>query len=828
MNNKSKWTFNPVNYEKAYPLSEGAGISIYTAQLLLNRGIDTVEAINNFLRIPHRLEMVSWDKKTSESIGQLIKEAIESKDIITVHGDYDVDGVTGAGVLSQFLKNKGANFNYYLPDRFGDGYGLNPNVIKRLAEQGTKILITADCGISNHDEIDLAKSLGIKVIITDHHTLPKTLPNADYIFHPALSENKDFHILSGVGTAFQLVCDIDPMITSVIDNSLDDYIDLAVMGTIADISPLKGINRQIVQFGISKMRYSKRIGFLKLVEKAGIKIESLTARDISFKIAPRINAAGRMNKAVLALDILLSESEQEADILSEKLEELNNQRRELSDKTLKEVEELIETECDLENDKAIIISGEHFHHGVIGIICSKVVEKYNRPAFIMANEGEYSRGSARSNSFNLVDALNYAKELLTKHGGHKGAAGWSLKSENISDFKSKILEYANNNLTKDDLISKTEIEVSIPVDKIDYYLYRELQELEPFGLNNPSPIIAMKDCLVRNQTVSKNGVHLFFEASNPDNPEKSIKVNYWNGAVNYPLDEKIDLIYSITENFWQGKISLQLKAEKIKSQDLEINQNSNPKKITKIERDKSIEIDFPVSQLMTESIQSGYLSSYLGQHLVNFPSQINEFKNKVNVIDKRSCINRFQELKDLCKKYNSENIFVFSRGKLDTDLFKDQKTVSKNGQKHLVIWDLPLKKEYLHHIMNIIEVDYIYMFFEKQNDSEKQINAGTLREILKYLYVNTDNLNNFVNTCTKFLNIERKHISLALSFLIEAKYILIDDNKNFLKIPETGLRLTELESYRNYVKDLDEYNSFYNIMLRGSLDKINSIIGVKI
>ncbi|RYX99707.1 single-stranded-DNA-specific exonuclease RecJ, partial [bacterium] len=499
LNNKSDWIFNPINYEVAYPLSESLGVSIYTAQLLLNRGIDNTEDANRFLTIPHQLEMVSWDKQTSKSIGKLFKQAIEAQDLITVHGDYDVDGVTGAALLSQFLKNKGANFNYYLPDRFGDGYGLNPNVVKKLAEQGTKILITADCGISNNDEISLAKSLGIKVIITDHHTLPEILPEADYIFHPGLSEDKSFHILSGVGTAFQLICDIDKMLDSVIENSLDDYVDLAVMGTIADISPLKGINRQIVQFGISKMKNSKRIGFLKLAEKAGIKLDLLTTRDISHKISPRINAAGRMNKAVAALELLLAETEEEAENLAQKLEDLNNQRRELSEKTFKEVEEIIAKEIDLDKEKAIVIAGEDFHHGVIGIICSRVLEKYNRPAFIMAKEGEFSRGSARSNNINLVEALGSAEDILVKFGGHHGAAGWSVRTDDINILKKRILEYAEKALNSDDLAPKVNVEVQIPVDKIDYYLYRELQDLAPFGLKNPEPIIGMKDCLIKDQ-----------------------------------------------------------------------------------------------------------------------------------------------------------------------------------------------------------------------------------------------------------------------------------------------------------------------------------------
>lgn len=824
MRNNSEWIFNPINYEKAYPLSEQIGVSLYTAQLLINRDIQTPEESNIFLTVPHHLEMRSWDINTSNKIGELIKEAIKNQDLITVHGDYDVDGVTGASVLSQFLKNKGANFNYYLPDRFGDGYGLNPNVIKNLAENGTKVLITADCGISNNNEIDLAKSLGIKVIVTDHHTLPEILPNADYIFHPALSDNKDFHILSGVGTAFQLICDIDKMIDSVKDSRLDDYIDLVVMGTIADISPLKGINRQIVQFGLSKMKNTNRIGLLKLFEKSNIKIKELTARDISHKISPRINAAGRMNKAVIALELLLSETEEEAEILSQRLEDLNNQRRELSEKTFKEVEEIITNEIDLDKEKAIIIAGEHFHHGVIGIICSRVLDKYNRPVFIMAKEGEFSRGSTRSHSINVVDALKSAEDILVKFGGHHGAAGWSVKTENIDLFKQKILEFMDKNLTSKDLIPKINIEVEIPVDKIDYYVYRELQDLEPFGLTNPEPVIGMRNCIIKDQYLSKNGLHLFFTVLNPENPEKTIKASYWYGGTNYPLPDKANIIYSINENSWQGKISLQLKINNIQEEKKE--EVLPIKKLTKIEKETSLEIEFPIKELMTESINSGYLSGSFGQHKVNFPRDIKTYEKKLNVIDKRSCINRFIELEKLYKEFGFENISIFSTGKVNIDCFKEIKSPN-NTQKHLVIWDLPLKKQHIHHIINIIEADNIYMFFEKNNNHNKTINANILKDILKNLYVNTDSMNNFVNSCFE-LNLEKKHISIALEFLTEAKYILNSDNKNFLRIPEQGIRLSELNSYKNYIQDIEEYELFCNIMLKGSLNKINDIIGVKI
>ncbi|MBC7473471.1 MAG: single-stranded-DNA-specific exonuclease RecJ, partial [Candidatus Sericytochromatia bacterium] len=557
-----EWNFKPLDHEKASQLSESVGISIYTAQLLINRGINTSEEAQNFLKVPHHLEMESWDTKTSHAIGLRLIKAIQNKEKITVHGDYDVDGVTGAGVLAQFLKSKGANFDYFLPDRFGDGYGVSSNTIKNLFEQGTKILITADCGISNNKEVDLANSLGMEVIITDHHTLPEILPNALYIFHPGLSKDEKFHILSGVGTAFQLIHDINDMIPSIKDIPIEDYLDLVTIGTIADISPLKGINRSLVQYGLNKIKNTKRLGLLTLMENSGIKTETFSTRDISHKIVPRLNAAGRMNKATLSLELLLSETEEEAQALSKRLEELNKQRQELCETTLVEIEELIEKEVNLKTDKAIVVAKEGFHHGVIGILCSRVVEKYHRPVFIMAIEGEHSRGSARSTNVNLVNALKSAESLVDKFGGHHGAAGWSLKTDNLEDFRKQILLYMSTNLNEDQIKQKIEVEVEIPIDKIDYYIYRELQELEPFGLTNPEPTIGIRDCQIDGQNISKNGSHLFFQALGTN---KSIKTNFWYGATSYPLDEKIDMIYSVMENSWQGRISLQLKAKYVRN-----------------------------------------------------------------------------------------------------------------------------------------------------------------------------------------------------------------------------------------------------------------------
>lgn len=823
-----EWNFQTINFEKALPISKKLGITVYTAQLLLNRGITTPEEALNFLNVPTKLITKSFDKLTAEAIGKRLLEAIKKKELITVHGDYDVDGVTGAAVLCQFLKSKGANFNYYLPDRFGDGYGLSLNTIEMLAGNETKVIITADCGISNDSEIKLANEYGIDVVVTDHHTLPEELPPAKYIFHPATVEDEGFHILSGVGTAFQLICDIDEMIPSQFEVPLEDYLDLVAMGTIADISPLKGINRSLVQYGVSMFRRTKRKGLLKLMELTGCKTENITPVDISFKIVPRLNAAGRMNKAVLALELLLAETDEEADKLARFLEELNRQRQELCEKMFQELEEIISNEINLDSDKAIVIAKEGLHHGVIGIICSRIAEKYSRPVFIMTIEGEISRGSGRSSNLHLVDALKSVSDLLVKYGGHKGAAGWTVKTENIDQFRKKILDFTNSVLTDNEMRPKINIEFEIPIDDINYQLFKEIQELAPFGESNPFPVIGTRNCLISEQILSKNGAHLFFNAKGEI---KNLRTSFWNAAHLFPLKERIDMIFNIVENNWRNKISLELKASKVRNSATE-NENTFFKRFEP-QINSEIEVTFPVLQLIKPEVYSGYILNFLGQHQVNFP-EINELSEKyLKIFDYRNILNPFDELKQIIQKNDKISVSIFSENKIPfpeeiIHLLKEKDDRDRrSNEKHLVIWELPLKKEHLHHIINIIEADYIYMFFVNRDRSFDLLNSSQIHDVLKALYINNQSMNTFTSFCCNNLNLSKEQISLSLSVLCESNFIYMKDSRNYLNLLNKGINIFELKSYLDYVKEITQYSDFYNIMLKGSVGKIIKETGIK-
>ncbi|MFN8673366.1 MAG: single-stranded-DNA-specific exonuclease RecJ [Candidatus Sericytochromatia bacterium] len=811
------WNYKSCDYEKALFLSERTGLSKYTCQLLINRGINTLEEINEFLKVVTKLELESWDKETSNKIGLFLKEKIINQELITVHGDYDVDGVTGAAVLSIFLKSKGANFNYYLPDRFGDGYGLSAKTIENLAKNGTKVIITADCGIANNKEIELANSLGIDVIVTDHHTLPEELPKAKYIFHPALSEDKNFHILSGVGTAFQLIYEIDEIIESKKIVKLEDYLDLVAIGTIADISPLKGINRNLVKYGLTKLRNTNKIGLLKLMEMAGVNKDNLNAQDVSFKIVPRLNATGRMNKALISLDLILAEKEEEAFEIAQRIEIINKERQVLCEKTYLEIEEMIKKEIDLEKEKAIFISGENFHHGVIGIICSKLLEKYNRPVFITAIEGETSRGSARSKNIHLVDCLKSCSNSLIKSGGHAGAAGWSLETNKISEFKNLVLEYAENNLNNSTLQPQITLEVEIPIDEINYQLFRELQELEPFGLDNPEPLIYAKNVRVNknSQYVSKDGNHLFFESRGKN---KKIKTAFWNKAELFPLEENIDLVYSINESKIELKNQLRLRAIEIKQDNKKETTSFNINKI----KDELIELDFNIEEVKNIS-DNGYIYNFLGKNKINFLNlnKIEEFNyNNIEFIDLRDLELNKDNLLKILKEGNNIAFNIFTKKELDFE--KELKKLLLEGEKKaLILFELPEEKEHLNYIFNLLAPEKVYLFHN--NKVSNKIDSIIIKSFINSLYLNSTSLKNFIFTCYQIEDFKTSYFKYITDILLEAGFLLKDNDKYFIRLEYKNIDINNLETYKKYLEFYEKENYFNDLLNKSMINKVKSL-----
>ncbi|MEG1932752.1 MAG: single-stranded-DNA-specific exonuclease RecJ, partial [Pygmaiobacter sp.] len=389
-----------------------------------------------------------------------IHQAVDAGERIAVFGDYDVDGVCATALLFLYLESIGAEVYYKLPSRADDGYGLSPTVIDLIASKGITLIVTVDNGVSAYEEVNYATSLGVDVIVTDHHLAPQTLPKAVAVIDPLQPEDESpCKTLAGVGVAFKLICAIEGCEPAEL---LPYYGDLVAIGTVADIMPLTGENRMMVRHGIDLLQQSERPGLRALLEVSGFANKSVTAENVSFALAPRINAAGRMNDANAALRMLLTDDEDEALALAQRLEEYNQERQKTEQDIVGSIVERIAHDDVLKNRRVIVVWGEGYHPGVIGIVASRLVERFGRPAIVLSLDGDEAKGSGRSvQGFSLYTAIAACKEVLVRYGGHDLAAGMSVKRENLERFSEMINEFSAREFP---FIGATPITVDAPVE----------------------------------------------------------------------------------------------------------------------------------------------------------------------------------------------------------------------------------------------------------------------------------------------------------------------------------------------------------------------------
>lgn len=483
-----------------------------------------------------------------------IKEAVEKKERIVIFGDYDVDGITGTAILFHVLKKLGANASYRLPNRVEDGYGLSEKFIDELIEIDVKLLITVDCGVSCEKEIEKAASRGMETIITDHHTIPeKGVPSkAIAILHPRdPNSSYPFEGLTGAGVALKLAQALLPE-----EESFSPLIDLAALGTVADLGPLRGENWYIVKKGLENLENTKWIGLKKIMELADIR--EMSSSSIGYRIAPRINAAGRIGNPYLALSLLLQENESEkVNKLGNELETLNTKRKEMTFEAQKEAESLIN-----QNNLPYIIIAEsaYWHVGIIGLIASRLAEKFMRPAIIMQDFGDTLVASARSrDSFNIIEAITAHKDLLISFGGHAQAAGFNLKKENLKKFKAALTKEAKAKLRHKDLMPTLEIDCRINKKEINFDFIKELNELSPFGVENSQPIFILSGIEPQFiQQVGKEKQHLKFSTRINDKDVSTIAFRMGEFADDMRKHRKIDVVFHLEKNVWRNKEQLQL------------------------------------------------------------------------------------------------------------------------------------------------------------------------------------------------------------------------------------------------------------------------------
>ena len=485
--------------ERVRVLSRETGYTPLTAAVLSARGIDTPQAAADYLSCDVRGLHDPFGLTDMDKAVKVVREVIDRGEKMVVYGDYDVDGITATCTLVDYLRSKGAKCEYYIPNRLTDGYGLTRPAMEQLYEQGTRLLITVDSGITANEEIAVARELGMQVVITDHHECHENLPDAQAVVDCKRTDDTyPFSSLAGVGVAFKLICALEGDTLSM----LDRYADLVALGTVADVMPIVGENRIIVAEGLKKLSVTANIGLEMLLREAGMKNRRLTSSTISYVLAPRINAAGRMGKAELAAELFLTKDPVRAQALAAELCEQNKLRQNEENKILEQTLTRLRREYNPLEDKIIVLAGEGWHQGVIGIVCSRLCDRYGCPVVLISvDEDGVGKGSGRSiEAYSMYEELCKCKELMTKFGGHPMAAGLSLAGEEmIEPFRRALND--NSTLTEEDFVEKVVIDVPMPITYITKNLIRQLSLLEPFGKGNTKPLFAQKGLTVLNYRI---------------------------------------------------------------------------------------------------------------------------------------------------------------------------------------------------------------------------------------------------------------------------------------------------------------------------------------
>lgn len=526
-------------------------------KLMENRGVGEGFEIENFHDPFLFLEM-------KRAVGR-IEEAIKKKERVMIFGDYDVDGISGTAILMHTLKEIGAEVSCRVPNRLDDGYGLSERFIKEFEEKKVRLIITVDCGISGKSPISFAKEKGIETIITDHHTIPGDFPSDAFaIIHPKLADSGyPFEDLTGAGVALKLAhaliqTKIDPAKR---EDFLESLLDLASLGTVADLGPLLNENRLIVKRGLKVLSNTRWTGLRRIKELANIKDGDLVdTHNIGYHLAPRINAAGRIGDPYIPLMLLLQkELTPQTQSLGDSLETLNKERQKMTETALDEVEGVLYSP---EDQFILMAQNPNWHVGVLGLIAGKLAEKHGRPAIIMQDFGDMLTGSARSPQyFNIIEAITHCKEYLSGFGGHAQAAGFNIKKENLEAFKEKISEYAKKTLRGKELKSVLEIDCEIGEAEISFETIKKIQELAPFGIGNQKPAFLLKNVEpLFVQQVGKTADHIKFQINAGGNKYEVIAFGMGGLADKIRVLRKIDMVFHLEINRWNNRENLQLQA----------------------------------------------------------------------------------------------------------------------------------------------------------------------------------------------------------------------------------------------------------------------------
>lgn len=560
---RKKWIVRSGNKEDATMFAEKLGVSPYAALIASTRGINTIDGAREFFGLNERKSVDPMDFPDMYAAVKRIQKALDEFERIAVYGDYDADGVTSTALLYSYLEMQGADVVYYVPNRHTEGYGLSYEAIDKLSMMGVKLIITVDNGISAVDEAKYIRELEMELIVTDHHLPSEALPQAVAVVDPHRTDcNLKFKDYAGVGVAYKLICALEGEENGITDS----FADLVTVGTVADVMPLIKENRELVRRGVNMLADSDRIGIQALIEAAGLGSRKMTSTSVAFGICPRINAAGRMGSADRAIRLLLSDDYDEAMLLAQEINDENVTRQQTEQDILIQAVEQISENPEWQYQNVLVVAGEGWHDGVVGIVASRLVEKYGKPTLVITIDGDDAKGSGRSiEGFNLYDAISHCSGCLTHFGGHTLAAGIGLKATDIDAFRTAINDYSDT------------IEMPFPVQNIDFKLnpacvntemLETVEQLEPFGAGNPQPIFGLYNMTVTDIQSIGNGKHLRVVLERNGVSLQTVKFRTVQAEFPFVRGDVVDAAVGLEPNEYLGQIRVSILLKNIKLHDM--------------------------------------------------------------------------------------------------------------------------------------------------------------------------------------------------------------------------------------------------------------------
>ena len=553
---QKRWSIEPDHSQEEVQLAAELKVSPIVAKLLINRGLGDPHKARQFLVADMESLLSPWDLKGMREAVACVTKTMKEGGSIVVYGDYDVDGITATSVVYRFLKRCGASVSYYIPERQSEGYGLNLEALEGLIAKGTDLVITVDCGISSYDIVEAVRDR-LALVITDHHEAPALIPRAVAVVdHKQPNCPYPDKNLAGVGVAYKLCQAIWQERTGEVYQA---DLDIVALGTVADVVPLVGENRILVKAGLSKMQLQPNRGMEALIDVAGLKDRKITAGHIGYTLAPRLNAAGRVAHATRAVELLTTPSQEEAYEIAEELQETNLERQAL-ERDIHEMARQDVLKQGPDADYVVVVGGQDWHPGVIGIVASRLVEEFYKPTLVISIKDGIGKGSCRSiDNCNIYEALQSAEDLLIQFGGHQAAAGFSIKEDKIPALRERLAQYCKEHLAETDYLPIVDIDSQVAIDDIDVPLIEEIETLEPYGMANPTPVLALEEATISDLfLMGQQKKHAKVLLEREDSTIDAIAWNRPDLHASFFPGDRVKVAFTVQKNEWNGHVSPQL------------------------------------------------------------------------------------------------------------------------------------------------------------------------------------------------------------------------------------------------------------------------------